>query len=240
MRTYVATAALLVSVSLPAYCQPAVKAAQQATPPSTAQLAITEGEAQKKAAAWVATLQLPKASQQAAVQQVIVTHLLAIHAYEQAHPYTETPAGLNPTTGKPLSSLERQLIAASARPAAIHEQLMSGLQQHLSPAQVEAVLDQYTIGKVAFTLRGYHAIIPDLTATEEEVLLANLKRAREQAVDFTTMKQISAIFEIYKTQNELYLNTHGRNWRDVFSAYVKAANAQKAANKATNGKMTAP
>jgi hypothetical protein len=74
--------------------------------------------------------------------------------------------------------------------------------------------------------------VPNLTPTEEEVILTNLKLAREQAVDFTTMKQISAIFEIYNTKNEEYLNTHGRNWREMFKAYVEAANAKKAADKA--------
>ena len=47
------------------------------------------------------------------------------------------------------------------------------------------------------------------------------------------MKQISAIFEIYKTKNEQYLNNNGRNWHELFSAYVKAQKAKKAteANK---------
>ncbi|OUJ69884.1 hypothetical protein BXP70_25800 [Hymenobacter crusticola] len=43
----------------------------------------------------------------------------------------------------------------------------------------------------------------------------------------TTLKQIFAIFETYKTQNEAYLNTHGRNWRVLFTTYVQAAQAQK-------------
>ena len=90
-------------------------------------------------------------------------------------------------------------------------------------------LDRYTIGKVAFTLKGYHAIVPDLTAAEEAVILANLKEARERAIDFKNMKQISAIFEIYKTRNEQFLNNNGRNWKALYSAYVKAAQARKAA-----------
>jgi hypothetical protein len=208
----------------------------QATP-STAPAAstvapATDPEADKKAAEWVAALQLSDAKKAAAVQQIVATHLRAIRAYHNAHPYTETPAGLNPATGKPLSTMDRQLIAVSAMPKAIHDDLMSGLRQHLTPAQVEAVLDSYTIDKVAFTLNGYKAIVPDLTPTEEAFIVANLKLAREQAVDFKNMKEISAIFEIYKDKNEAYLNTHGRNWRELFKAYVAAANAKKAAEKA--------
>ena len=189
-------------------------------------------EATRKAAQWTATLQLKDAQKEAAVQQVIATHLAAIWAYHAAHPYTETPAGLHPGTGQPLSVMDRTLITVSAMPRSIHDSLMAGLRQHLTPAQVEAVLDQYTIGKVAFTLNGYKSIVPDLTPTEEAVILNNLKLAREQAVDFKNMKEISAVFEIYKNKNEAYLNTHGRNWRELFKAYVDGVNARKAADKA--------
>ena len=64
---------------------------------------------------------------------------------------------------------------------------------------------------------------------EEAVILANLKEARERAIDSKNMKQISAIFEIYKTRNEQFLNNNGRNWKALYSAYVKAAQARKAA-----------
>ena len=65
---------------------------------------------------------------------------------------------------------------------------------------MEAILDKYTIGKVAFTMKGYKAIVPDLTAQEETTILGFLKQASEQAIDYKNMNQISAIFEIYKTK----------------------------------------
>ena len=200
--------------------------------------AKSDAEATQKAADWVASLSLHDARKEAAVQAVIATHLRAIWDYNNAHSYTETPAGFNPATGKPLSVLDRQLITVSAMPKSIHENLMNGLRQQLTPAQVEAILDKYTIGKVAFTLNGYRSIVPNLTPTEEEVILTNLKLAREQAVDFKSMKQISAVFEIYKDKNEAYLNTHGRNWRELFKTYVDAVNAKKAADKANAAPKT--
>jgi hypothetical protein len=213
-----------------------IRSAYSQTPaspsPGAVAVATADPEINKKAADWVASLSLNDARKAAAVQQAIATHLTAIREYHTAHPYTETPAGINPATGKPLSVMDRQIITLSAMPKAIHESLMAGLRQQLTPAQVEAVLDKYTIGKVAFTLNGYKAIVPNLTPTEEAVILSNLKQAREQAVDFKNMKEISAIFEIYKTKNEEYLNTHGRNWRELFKTYIDAANAKKAADKA--------
>ena len=52
---------------------------------------------------------------------------------------------------------------------------MDGLRRNLTPEQVETILDKYTIGKVAFTMKGYKAIVPDLTADEEAKILSFLK-----------------------------------------------------------------
>ena len=99
----------------------------------------------------------------------------------------------------------------------------------LTEEQVEQILDKYTVGKVAFTLKGYQAIVPDMTEEETAFVLEQLKLAREQAIDYKNMKQISAIFEIYKTKCEQYFNEHGRNWRQMFKDYVNKRNAEKKA-----------
>ncbi len=200
--------------------------------------AKSDQDTENKAAEWVASLNLNDAAKEKAVADVIATHLKTIRDWNNEHPASTVPAGINPATGLPLTELDRQVIAISAMPKTIHETLMTGLRQNLTEPQVEAVLDKYTIGKVEFTMNGYRSIVPNLTETEEKVLTENLKKAREQAVDYKNMKQISAIFEIYKTRNEQYLNTHGRNWHDMFKAYVDAAKAKKAA--AAKAKESAP
>jgi hypothetical protein len=103
------------------------------------------------------------------------------------------------------------------------------LRKDLTEEQVEVILDKYTVGKVAFTMKGYHAIVPDLTPEEEKTIFAFLKTAREQAVDFKNMDQISAIFEIYKTKSEQHLNSNGRSWKALYKAYTDARKAEKAA-----------
>ena len=108
---------------------------------------------------------------------------------------------------------------------------MNVLKTELDSLQVEAILDKYTIGKVDFTLKGYKAIVPDLTTKEETEILKNLKQARSQAIDFKNMNEISAIFEIYKTKCEQYLNNNGRNWRQLFKAFVDKVKAEKEAAK---------
>jgi hypothetical protein len=108
---------------------------------------------------------------------------------------------------------------------------MAGLRQYLTDDQVELILDKYTIGKVAFTMNGYKSIIPDMTPAEQTFILTNLKLAREQAVDYKNVEQISNVFKIYKTKIEDYLNNNGRNWKVMYKTYVDQVLAKKAADK---------
>ena len=188
-------------------------------------------EQEKKAAEWVTSLNLNDAAKEQRIQAVIVAHLKAVRDWNNEHPGTIVPAGINPTTGQLLSELERQIIVQSSMPKTVHENLMAGLRKDLAEEQVELVLDKYTIGKVQFTMAGYKAIVPDMTALEEETILKFMKQAREQAVDYKSMKQISAIFEIYKTKSEQYLNNNGRNWKQMYKAFTDGIKAKKAAEK---------
>src|SRR5688572_317409 len=188
-------------------------------------------EQDKKAADWVSSLNLNDASKEEKLRAVIAWHLKTVRDWHNDHPYTTVPAGINPVTGNKLTELDRQIIANSAMPKSVHDSLMNVLKRELSSEQVEIILDKYTIGKVAFTMNGYKAIVPDLTAEEETKILGFLKEAREQAIDYKNMNQISAIFEIYKTKSEIFLNSNGRNWRQLYKAYTDAVKAKKAAEK---------
>lgn len=199
--------------------------------PCIAQQAGADTELRNKASEWVSALALPEKSKENKVTEALVTHLTAVRDWHNAHPTSEVPAGINPTTGNSLSELDRQVIICSAKPKSVRDNLMATLKAELDSAQIELILDKYTVGKVAFTLQGYKAIVPDLTAKEEAEILKQLKEARSQAIDFKNMNEISAIFEIYKTKCEQYLNNNGRNWRQLFKAYVDKVKAEKEALK---------
>jgi hypothetical protein len=184
-----------------------------------------------KAKEWTSALNLTDAAKKSAVENVIAVHLTTVRDWHNEHPSSTVPNGINPVTGNKLNDLDKQIIADSAMPATVHQALMDGLKKNLTPEQVETVLDKYTIGKVEFTMKGYKAIVPDLTADEEAKILAFLKQAREQAVDYKNMKQISAIFEIYKTKSEQMLNNNGRSWRALYSAYTKKIKEEKSAKQ---------
>lgn len=182
---------------------------------------------ERKAAGWTAELKLADAVKAQRVTAAIALHLKAVRDWNNTHPFSAIPAGINPATGNKLSEMDRQIIVNSAKPSSVHEELMHALKEDLTADQVEFILDKYTIGKVGFTMQGYNAIVPDLTETEKATILQYLKQAREQAVDFKNMRQISAIFEIYKTKCEQFLNSNGRNWRQLYSAYVEKVKAAK-------------
>jgi len=212
---------------LPVFCLAQADSSKSAS----AALAKSNEEVDRKAAGWSAGLKLPDNAKEKRVANAIALHLKSIRDWHNSHLFTSVPAGINPATGNKLSDLDRQVIANSSMPASIHKDLMDVLKNELTPEQVEFILDQYTIGKVAFTLRGYKAIVPDLTSEEEATITAFLKLAREQAIDYKSMNQISAIFEIYKTKSEQYLNSNGRNWRQLYKAYVDKIKAEKEAAK---------
>ncbi len=184
-----------------------------------------------KAREWVMTLQLNDAVKIKKVEAAITEHLVAVRDWHNEHPASLIPDAINPATGNKLSQLDKEVMLCSAKPAAVHTNLMNVLNAELSPQQVEAVLDKYTIGKVGFTMKGYEAIIPDLTEKEKTEILKNLKQAREMAIDYKNMKEISAIFEIYKTKCEQYLNNNGRNWRQLYKTYTDKIKAEKKAKE---------
>lgn len=189
---------------------------------------------ENKAAGWVASLELEDKNDISFLNTLIYNHLRAVRDWHNTHSYTMVPEGINPLTGQALSQLDRQMIVNSTIPDEVHHKLMSGLRRVLTEPQVEAVLDKYTVGKVDFTMQGYKAIVPDLTIEEEATILSHLKQAREQAIDYKNMNQISEIFEIYKTKCEQYLINNGRNWRQLYKDFVNKVNEEK--KKTNNNK----
>ena len=218
--------------NLPANAVRSLKEVDQHLNKKTAAAISSDLDIEKKSKVWIDSLKLNDPAKEARVRAVVMKHMKIVRDWHNDHPYTTVPAGINPLNGKPLNEIDREVIANSGKPASVHTDLMSGLRKDLTEEQVEKILDFYTIGKVDFTMRGFKAIVPNMTAKEEEFILKQLKLAREQAVDYKRMKAISAIFEIYKTNCEQYLNANGRNWRQMYKEFTDKIKAEKAAKAA--------
>lgn len=231
LKIRIANAIILSGVlfSLPAYSQNSLSAANQAMVEGAKVKPSAEDE--KKASDWVQSLSLQDPAKEAHLTSLIADHLEVIRNWHNSHIYTTVPAGINPRTGVRLNKIARQVIADSAIPDSVHQDFMNGLRANLDSAQVDEILDKYTVGKVAFTMKGYKAIVPDLTQEEQSAILNYLKQAREQAIDYKNMKEISAIFKIYKIKCQDYLNDNGRNWRKLYKAYYDKVQAEKKAKR---------
>lgn len=188
--------------------------------------AVPSAEQKRKAVQWIQDLNLKDNQKVEMLSKVVADYLKAIRDWHNSHSYESVPAGINPKTGLPLSELERQIIIDSSIPDSVQGNFMKRLNENLTKKQVEAILDKWTIGKVDFTFSAYKTIVPDLKPKEQAVILGYLKQARAQAIGFKSMKEISAIFEIYKTKCEDYLNTHGRNWRQIYQDYYDKVHAK--------------
>src|ERR1044071_6395671 len=174
MKKYILCLAFISAVTISAYSQSPASPATPSNEKKPADSKQSDADQQKKAAEWVASLNLNNPEKEARLREIIATHLKIIRDWHNEHPFTTVPAGINPATGNRLSDLDRQVIANSAMPKSIHENLMTGLRKDLTEEQVETILDKYTVGKVAFTMNGYRSIVPNLTKEEEATILANL------------------------------------------------------------------
>ena len=61
-------------------------------------------------------------------------------------------------------------------------------------------------------------------------------KRQEEALECKSMKAISQVFEIYKTKCEQYLNTNGRNWKQMYKDYTDKRKAEKATQQAAKEK----
>lgn len=184
----------------------------------------------KKSQEIIAALNLTDEKAANLATTAVYNHRRAVRDWHNTHPYTIIPE-VDQATGRKLSKVEREMMADKSIPESVHARLLKDLNRVLTPEQVEQVFDGYTVGKVAFTMKGYYAIVPDLTDEEARVIEGYLKQAREEALECKSMKAISQVFEVYKSKCEQYLNSYGRNWRQLFKDYVNKRNAEKKAKK---------
>ena len=114
----------------------------------------------------------------------------------------------------------------------LHAQFLAKLSAVLTPEQVEAVKDKMTYNKVKVTYDAYCSIIPGLKDADKARILELLKAAREEAVDGGSAPEKTAIFQKYKDQINVYLNTSGY---DGAKAYKDWDAKQQVAGKPDGG-----
>lgn len=161
------------------------------------------------------------------VHDAIIANYHALRARDQA---IDAELSALPKDSKEWQEQRIAMFPRMSQP--LHEQFIAALSRDLTPAQIEAIKDKMTYGKVAFTYSAYCSILPSMTDAEKAKVLELLKQAREVAMDGGSSSQKTAIFQEYKDQINAYLNSHGY---DVDKA-TKVWNAkQEQAGKQTAG-----
>src|SRR4051812_16969578 len=94
------------------------QATSTVTPPakltSAEAKAKSDADQEKRAEEWISSLSLGDAAKEARVKAVVANHLKTIRDWNNEHPFSTVPAGINPATGNKLTELDRQVIAISA------------------------------------------------------------------------------------------------------------------------------
>ena len=102
---------------------------------------------------------------------------------------------------------ETDHIAASLK--SVHDKFLTKLAAELTPEQVEKVKDKLTYNVVHVTYTAYCDELPQLTDAQKAYLLAQLKEAREIAMDQGSSKEKHAVFGKYKGRINNYLAKEG-------------------------------
>jgi hypothetical protein len=107
-------------------------------------------------------------------------------------------------------AVKAQVKAASAADVKeLHEKFITELSADLTPQQIETVKDKLTYNVVHVTYNAFQDMIPTLTDQQKTYILAQLKEAREIAMDQGSSKEKHAVFGKYKGRINNYLAKQG-------------------------------
>lgn len=103
----------------------------------------------------------------------------------------------------------------------LHTSFLTGLQQLLSPEQVDLVKDGMTYRIFPITYAAYQDMIPELTAAQKAKIVDWLKEAREQAMDAESSDKKHAVFGKYKGRINNYLSAEGYDLKKATEDWQK-------------------
>ena len=113
----------------------------------------------------------------------------------------------------------------------LHDQFVANLDKELTSEQVEQVKDKMTYNVVTLTYDGFCDMIPELTETQKAYILAQLKEARELAMDGGSSKEKHAVFGKYKGRINNYLSKEGYDLKKANKEWAERRKARE--SKAT-------
>ena len=113
----------------------------------------------------------------------------------------------------------------------LHDEFVAKLSKDLSPEQVEKVKDKLTYNVVNVTYSAFQDMLPQLTEEQKAYILAQLKEAREIAMDQGSSKEKHAVFGKYKGRINNYLSKQGYDLKQANKEWAERRKAREASDK---------
>ncbi|MGS2739258.1 DUF3826 domain-containing protein [Sinomicrobium sp. M5D2P17] len=108
----------------------------------------------------------------------------------------------------------------------LHKKYLKKLSSELTEEQVSGVKDGMTYGVLPKTYRAFQDMLPDLTQTQKDTILAYLTEAREHAIDAGSSKEKHGWFGKYKGKINNYLSAQGYDLKKAGEEWQERIKAQ--------------
>ncbi|MEO6435266.1 MAG: DUF3826 domain-containing protein [Tepidisphaeraceae bacterium] len=178
----------------------------------------------------VAALKLDDPGNAAKVRDAIVNQYRSLRTVHDARDarLNELPKG---DAAKPQADAIKAESDTALKP--LHEKFIAELSAQLTSEQVEKVKDEMTYNVVHVTYAALGDMIPQLTEPQKAYILAQLKEAREIAMDQGSSNAKHAVFGKYKGRINNYLSKQGYDLKQLTKDWAERRKARESGKPAT-------
>ena len=158
------------------------------------------------------------------IRDFIVAHYQALRASHELRDQMINQLKDIPDIAKLKAAQEQSL-------KALHQYFLSGLSMQLTPEQVETIKDEMTYNKVRVDSAAFNDMLPNLTDEQKAYILAQLKEAREIAMDQGSSKEKHEVFGKYRGRINNYLAKQGYDLKQASKDWAERRKAREASSK---------
>lgn len=198
-------------------------ASSAADAPAAAEETAYLADLDKRAQGVLEALDLNDAEKAARVKQAVIDQYRAIRRMD-----AQTLSAA-PNDDKAAIAKAKEDATAAKKP--LHDAFLAKLSADLTPEQVETVKDKMTYNVVRVTYDGFLDMLPNLTDAEKGYILAQLKEAREIAMDKGSSREKHAVFGKYKGRINNYLSKQGYDLKRASKDWADRRKAREAQAK---------
>jgi uncharacterized protein YpuA (DUF1002 family) len=200
--------------------------------PTTARAAISDAEAQynkdinKRGDDTIAALKLNDTAKAERVKQLVMNQYRSLRALHDAR-----DAKLKDIGKDDKAAIDKTKADTEAAIKPLHEEFVAKLNAELTPEQVEIVKDKMTMGRRQHDWGGFTDMLPDLTDAQKQYISAQLKEAREIAIDKGSAKEKHVVFDKYRGRINNYLSKQGYDLKQASKDWAERRKARESQAK---------